>query len=53
MTTPFSIAVTPDAEAFLRCIRRQDEPRRVHFFDLYLDPEIQAASPRVTACSMT
>jgi uroporphyrinogen decarboxylase len=32
----------PDWEALDRCIRRQGETRRVHFFELYLDPEIQA-----------
>ena len=40
---PFSIPITPDADGLLRCIRRQGEPKRVHFLDLYLDPEIQEA----------
>ncbi|MEI7634548.1 MAG: uroporphyrinogen decarboxylase family protein [bacterium] len=43
MKTPFDIGVTPDADGFLRCIRREGEPRRVHLFELYLDPEIQQA----------
>lgn len=41
MKSPFPVEVTPDAEGLLRCIRRQGEPKRAHFFELYLDPEIQ------------
>ncbi len=43
MKSPFRVDVTPDAEGLLGCIRRQGEPKRVHFFELYLDPEIQEA----------
>jgi len=39
--TPFSIQIEPDWEALLRCIRRQGTPERVHYFELYLDQEIQ------------
>jgi uroporphyrinogen decarboxylase len=39
--SPFSVDVTPDANAFLRCLRREGTPGRVHFVDLYLDPEVQ------------
>ncbi|MBN1490871.1 MAG: hypothetical protein JXA69_13215 [Phycisphaerae bacterium] len=43
MDSPFVIPIQPDAEAFLRCLRRERTPDRVHFFELYLDPEIQQA----------
>lgn len=33
----------PDWEALLRCLRRQGTPRRVHFIELFLDPEVQDA----------
>jgi len=36
-------AVTPDAEAFLRNVRREGTPERVHHMELYLDPEIAEA----------
>lgn len=42
MPTPFACEVRPDADAFLRCIRRQGQPARVHVIELYLDPEVQA-----------
>jgi len=40
---PFSVEITPDWEAFLRCLRREGTPRRVHFIELLIDEEIQAA----------
>ncbi len=43
MTSPFSIQITPDWEGLLRCIRRQGTPERVHFIELFLDPEVQDA----------
>lgn len=43
MKTPFSIRVTPDWKGFLRCIRREGTPARVHFTELFLDPEVQTA----------
>ncbi|MCX7886541.1 MAG: uroporphyrinogen-III decarboxylase-like protein [Verrucomicrobiae bacterium] len=41
MQQPF--AIQPDWEAFLRCIRREGTPRRVHHIELFLDPEVQEA----------
>jgi len=38
-----STPVKPDAEAFLRCIRREGTPERVHFIELFLDVEVQQA----------
>ena len=35
--TPLSVPVTPDWEAFLRCLRREGTPQRVHFIELFLD----------------
>jgi uroporphyrinogen decarboxylase len=35
--------VNPDWEAFVRCIRREGTPARVHYIELFLDPEVQAA----------
>lgn len=43
MTSPFSVGVVPDCEAFLRCLRREGTPLRVHGVELFLDPEIQTA----------
>lgn len=39
----FSLPIKPDWEAFLACLRRQGTPRRAHFIELFLDPEIQDA----------
>jgi uroporphyrinogen decarboxylase len=39
----FSTALQPDWEALIRCIRREGTPERVHFIELYLDPEVQEA----------
>ena len=38
-----SISVTPDWEAFVRCLRRQETPSRVHIIELFLDGEVQEA----------
>lgn len=43
MNSPFSVNVTPDGEAFVRCIQRQGTSARVHFIELFLDREIQDA----------
>lgn len=42
-TAAFLTPITPDWEAFLRCLRREGTPARVHFIELFLDPEVQAA----------
>lgn len=42
MDGPFTIPVTPDWRGLLGCIERRGTPERVHVFELYLDPEIQA-----------
>ncbi len=39
--TPFSTEVKPDWEEFVRTIRRQGTPRRVHHIELYLDGEVK------------
>jgi uroporphyrinogen decarboxylase len=41
--SPFSVDVKPDWEGFVRCIRRQGTPKRVHFIELFLDGEVQQA----------
>ena len=41
--SPFSVQITPDWEGFVRCLRREGTPRRVHFIELLIDEEIQAA----------
>ncbi len=40
---PFSVGITPDWEGLVRCIRRQGTPQRVHYIELFLDDEVQAA----------
>jgi uroporphyrinogen decarboxylase len=40
--TPFAVEITPDWEAFLRCLRREGTPDRVHFIELLIDEEIKA-----------
>ena len=40
---PFSTEIVPDWEGFLRCLRRQGTPERVHFIELLIDEEIKAA----------
>ncbi len=39
----FSTTISPDWEGLLRCIRREGTPRRVHFIELFLDPEVKDA----------
>ncbi len=39
----FTVPVVPDWEALLRCLRREGTPKRVHFIELYLDPEVKEA----------
>jgi len=41
--SPFAVDVKPDWEAFVRCIRRQGTPERVHYIELFLDGEVQEA----------
>ncbi len=41
MHTPFAVPVEPDYEGFIRCIRREGAPARVHNIELFLDWEIQ------------
>jgi len=43
MKSPFSVAVKPDWEGFIGCIRREGTPSRVHIIELFLDLEVQAA----------
>lgn len=43
MTDLLSKPVQPDYEAFLKCLRRQGTPERVHFIELFLDAETQDA----------
>jgi uroporphyrinogen decarboxylase len=38
---PFETPITPDGEAFLRCLKRQGTPERVHFVELIIDGEVQ------------
>jgi uroporphyrinogen decarboxylase len=40
---PFSVEVKPDWEGLVKCIRREGTPKRVHYIELFLDGEIQAA----------
>ncbi len=40
--SPFSVKVTPNWEAFLRCLRREGTPRRVHVIELLIDEEVKA-----------
>ncbi len=41
--SPFSVDITPDWEGFLRCLRREGTPGRVHVIELLLDEEVKAA----------
>ncbi|HDP34615.1 MAG TPA: hypothetical protein ENN29_05840, partial [Candidatus Hydrogenedentes bacterium] len=43
MATPFSVAIEPDWEGLLMCVRRSGRPKRVHHIELFLDPEVQDA----------
>jgi uroporphyrinogen decarboxylase len=40
-SSPFSVEVTPDWEALVRCIQREGTPDRVHVIELFLDAEVQ------------
>ena len=40
---PFSLEITPDWESFLRCLRREGTPDRVHFIELLIDEEVKDA----------
>jgi len=40
---PFAVEIAPDCEGFLRCLRREGTPQRVHFIELLIDEEIKAA----------
>jgi len=40
---PFSRDIRPDYEGWLRCLARGGTPSRVHFIELFLDPEIKDA----------
>jgi len=40
-TPPFRINVVPDWQGLLKCLRREGTPARVHFIELFLDPEVQ------------
>lgn len=43
MNSPFSVSIAPDWEGMLTCIRRNGSPSRVHYIELFLDPEVQDA----------
>ncbi len=42
-SSPFSVDVTPNWEAFAACVRREHTPERVHNIELFLDAEVQDA----------
>ena len=42
-SNPFSVDIKPDWQSFVACIERRGTPDRVHFIELFLDPEVQAA----------
>ncbi len=41
MKNPFLRPITPDYESFLKCIKRQGTPERVHHIELFLDGPIK------------
>lgn len=43
MTRASFAGVKPDWEAFVRCIKREGTPERVHYIELFLDQEVQNA----------
>lgn len=43
---PYKNTIEPDFEGLLKCIRREGEPKRVYFAELFLDPEIVNAIAR-------
>jgi len=42
-TSPFTVDVTPDRQGLIDCIKRKKTPQRVHFIELFLDDEVEAA----------
>jgi hypothetical protein len=42
-SSPFCREVAPDWEWFLRCVRREGSPDRVHIIELFLDKEVKQA----------
>jgi hypothetical protein len=36
---PFSVEVAPDWQALVRCLRREETPKRVHFIELLIDDD--------------
>ena len=43
MTSPFSVEIKQDWQGLVCCILRKGTPERVHFIELFLDPEVQQA----------
>jgi hypothetical protein len=43
LNSPFPRTISPDCDEFLRCLRHQGTPARVHFIELFLDPEVKEA----------
>jgi uroporphyrinogen decarboxylase len=43
MGNPFSVSIEPDWREFVDTIMRRAQPRRVHFIELFLDPEVSSA----------
>ena len=41
--SPFVREIAPDYESWLRCLARLGTPVRVHFAELFLDPEVKEA----------
>ncbi len=39
--SPFTRTITPDWESLVQCIARKGTPDRVHYLELFLDPEIK------------
>ena len=39
--SPFSTDITPDWEGFMKCLRREGTPDRVHFIELIIDGEVK------------
>jgi len=39
--SPFSVAIEPDWEGFVNCLRRAGTPERTHFIELIIDGEVQ------------
>lgn len=42
-TDLLTIPIKPDGEAFLKCLRREGTPDRVHYIELFLDGEVKDA----------